>query len=150
MGKFISFGNINLNVTDIREFGISNGKIIYYEYLYKKKEIFIWELFSQEPYERTGGTVMIDKKRYDSVKSGNAYSLFEPGEEKEVTEKDLWNMINYIPYYQSARRANQNDVFVKRSKKYLYVTTYQKKNYKFYEDNGKFNIYDKLDELKRL
>lgn len=36
------------------------------------------------------------------------------------------------------------------SKKYLYVTTYQNDNYQFFEDNGQFNIYTKLNELKTL
>lgn len=126
--------------------------------------------------KKTRKTVEIDKKRYDSIINGEKvpiYGLFSEYDREYITYGELLggdeyeiNLnislsregVDYIKvnegYILYARHrgeilieATPDDVFCVR-RKYLYITTYQNDNFKFYEDEIDINtVMNNIDKF---
>ena len=134
---FILFGDVRIKRSNIKNYGISTFTR-YYE------KIVVWE-----------GESFKDMKAYKKVLS---VTLSVPaillrlgaidlrkgkyvwkGGKKEISEGT----------YHSAKRNGERGYF-KKELHYLYVTTYQKDNYQFKEDEVSFDIFEKCKELDSL
>lgn len=123
---------------------------------------FFFFSYSEYTKEKTNRTVAIDKEQYDFIMNGNTapiYGLFpEEGNGKgyveisSVFDDDMFGINytkvpeGYITYAIKRRHEDlgnvEEEIMVEAtpddiwcdSKKYLYITTYQNDNFKFYED----------------
>lgn len=135
--KFISFGNVRVNKANIKNYGISREKVKYIK-IYQKEINKIFGLNLLVKYEWNG-------------------ELVEFTDEICYLTEDYNGMIGCGCKLSRDRDGKlyclgvdfrlQKDDFVDKIQEYLYVTTYQGDNFKFFENKVNFKISDKLKEL---
>ena len=118
--KFIQFGGTRIKLSNIKNYGIS----------YEAYEV-------KRPPTQTEINRGI-KRAEDRKKKRKKWDILG----KFVDEVDVAYLSSN--YYKEERSRPEN-----KKQYYLYVTTYQNDNYKFYEDEVSFNIRDKVKELDK-
>lgn len=134
--KVIAFGNQRIFADNIKDYGIAK-KTAYLEKVYDIECQVRGKVFVH--YERNcrwnGDLVKVDKSRYEDCVAGYSnYILVN-------TNEGIKESSNY------AIQVNTRQSVICNKVKYLYVTTYDNKNYTFIEGSVNFNIYQKCKEL---
>lgn len=157
--SFVEFGNTRIKLSNIKNYGISSA-FIYYAKVFEKVE--------KEP-EKKGLLWLLTETPVEWVDTGERIRLCESKEEAEKlmekwvkTDRKLYaNELDYratcckVKRYlrtngvisDDATASKFDDVVECNSVKYLYVTTFQNDNYRFYVDTVDFDIHEKCREL---
>lgn len=136
--KMIFVGNVRIRANNIKNYGIANNTRYFEKIYYKVKRVegsFWEEWWNNRPlYEWTwqGEYVEVGKKRYDNR---------EKYRQCNRKTKDSNGQITYI-----SEHLTESD-FEIRKEKCLYITTYQKDNFVFWESESKFDIFAKCKEI---
>lgn len=139
--NFIQFGEIRIKASNIKSYGLAKGThSVYYEQLYKEDKI--------HPIERAIGVVMAADGLAESFLGSRGSEAFGEGLDMafsdKKTVKDRLVKIDYLKY---CDLSEEKRVCKEEINDYLYVTTYQKDNHTFYENDVSFNIRNKLQEI---
>jgi len=140
--KFLVFGDVRIKASNIKDYGISNESNNYLNYIEEiNKDIqklqsrisdekedrnknngkFVGSFYSMQHYINYGDTSYV-KEEY----------------EKKVAKRDEY--MNYLDYTYAMQGKLE----------YLYITTYQNDNYKFYSYESDFDIKEKLQEIDNV
>lgn len=165
---FISFGNTRIKINSIKNYGISTDTGYYEKTTRMNKRSISNPNFLEKIrgtvhiyWSYTGEDIEIDQERYDDVmnyRCHNKYAFFKKGEKvpefsryrnyDNITEYNWITASEDNIYMIGKSEATPEDVYsIKRT--YLYVTTYQKDNYTFYQNEVSWNIVEKRNELDR-
>lgn len=140
---FIAFGDVRIKLSNIKDYGISNGKIV------------VDKIFENVPVEEKGFFRALFGSRF----RWNNKLAFQFGREYGAGFYPC-GMNN--PFWILVREADGNLRAVSLGpteyssyeptveyfdKDYLYITTYQKDNYKFFDCVAPFDIYEKCKEI---
>lgn len=161
--KFIAINDVRIKASNIKNYGVS-VETKYLAAVYRIKKVytptgsgFFGRLLSTTSLEKekTDKRVVIDKGEYEWIKNGGEapiYGLFD--EDDDAVYR--WNYANvpegiichavYKHFGQFGEttegepmiKASPEDVWCEE-KKYLYITTYQNDNFKYYEDEVDIN-----------
>lgn len=144
--KFIAINDVRIRVSNIKNYGVSEEK------KYFSKVFELDSYYNRE--SRAEMNIEITKEEYEWVKSGKdapAYALFDENDENVLYDDYLGNY--YADFHKVPEgiichaistedsfldgeimtKADPSDVWCEK-KKYLYITTYQNDNFKFYDD----------------
>lgn len=161
--QFIILGNIRIRVSNIKSYGISSEER-FYEKIYIGIEVshsrsglpklLLGEKYTTLELEWKGDMELIDDDRYSDISKKNYYECDE-----EYRRCGCKSMI-YCNTYKLYKKTGSNEILesdqfstidevvLERRDKYLYITTFQRDNYRFFEDE--FNIFEKCRELDKL
>lgn len=162
--KFIAINDVRIKASNIKNYGVSEDTK-YLAAVYKIKYESIGFIFSHTEYskEKTDKKVVIDKNEYDWIKNNGEspiYGLFDE-DDSNVYIGDSANVPEGVICHAIEKRTDQygftyaGDTMIKATpedvwcekKKYLYITTYQNDNYKFYENEIDIDeVMKKIDE----
>lgn len=165
--KFITCGNINIRLSNIKEYGMSSYPVLYekvYQEYMIKSEKFLDKLFwrdGEKPYYKFEGEWVchgeidpydIEYFTENAQRSprmvNNTYIRYDNdvvNVRKKVLVRDKKNVITGDAVY--APEEENKNIYKVKYLKYLYIETYQKENFQFKEDQVSFNIYDKYNEI---
>lgn len=159
--RFVTCGNVNIRLNNIKEYGFGKYPVLYERYFIEKicKEKTIFGTIQNVAYW-TGmnwydrGEISDSEVEYyrsfhktlDDYRYGEISILVqeENGELKHFTPYGAdWNRVSNVDMSSSASK----QLYAIGQKNYLYIETYQKENFQFKEDQVSFNIYDKYNEI---
>ena len=142
--KMIFIGDVRIRANNIKNYGIANNTR-YFEKIYKKEKVkrANWEIIvdafleSPEPYEWKwyGEYVEVSKRRYDNR-----------SKPRQCNRKTV-DSNGQIAYTNTL--LTESD-FKIRKEKCLYITTYQRDNFVFWESEAKFDILKKCNEIDEV
>lgn len=153
--KIIILGDVRIRAKSIKNYGLSYGER-YFEKIYRKEKReykFLWKKKIGEFLEWKGEWLLIDDDRYEDVLKYNedldpaalAYEYIEHKYKK--TYRRYRNTKGEL--IETDYLTSDDDVCIKKEK-YLYITTYQKDNFVFYQCDVDFNIEEKCKEIDSL
>ena len=128
--SFISLGNVRIRISNIKNYGIAKGEK-YYIKVYEHSTSSCDSFFSQ---------VILDRYEWHGLK-------------KEVKNPNCWGGKKIIKSRSGEIKPTNRDLYSRKDDiiiehvDYLYITTFQGDNYRFYETDVSFNIYDKCQEI---
>ncbi len=133
--KFILLGNTRIKIGNIKDYGISS-EWIEYEKIYKVKEEFL-------------GFGFIDRKL---VWDGQDIKELSPASICDMHFRNLFKRYRNKDdrIVSSTEKVSFDDLVVTIQRKYLYISTFQKDNFRFYEHKVDFDIKKKCAELDKL
>lgn len=162
---FIRFGENRIRTDEIKNYGISEEGVYF-------QKVYVWNdepkggvlaslFIKRENWVFTGKKVKIEKSEIPSfskprfaggrcrlvyAKKGQCYMENPQSASYDGAyvraEKDGYYTVGNVD-------AAPGDIIVE-TKKYLFVTTLENSNHKFFEDNGEFNIFQKIKELDEI
>lgn len=157
-GKFILLGNTRIKIGNIKDYGISS-KMKDYEKIYEVVErsggIVLKFLLGNIKLVWNGEVEKITADRWNELSESSKHS-------QEVRNEHVryWYEYTYKRYKnEKGEVVTANDLgavatlensVVEKEIKYLYITTFQNDNFRFYEDEVDFSIIDKCNELDSL
>lgn len=179
--RFITFGNRNIRLNNIKEYGIGQDAL-YFEKYFKEKVICKEEkkVFGIT-YKKKEINLYIPLPEWHLV-TGSYPTVSDTNEEDLISEVRLWPS-EYDKYKDVAIKEFSQEIYIyceresgyddrvgfegnewkrvkidtskpligelikREYKKYLYITTYQKENFKFKEDEVNFDIFEKYNEI---
>lgn len=139
MPVFIIIDDSRIKISNIKNYGISSIEEI--------------ENFDETKYKHASFDYELYRERVDEERLAlkNAKAPFDTpfftnliSERLKNYEVELQKAKEKLSKLSEAKKNNKRII-----KKYLYITTYQNDNYRFYENESKCNIDDKLKELDK-
>lgn len=168
--KFIVLGNERIKANNIKNYGISSTEN-YYQRIYEPiicEDNILDKVFAKlnAPsyyYIDTGEWYEISSKRYSAIAGGSQKYLYivklkrghflGDSSTNKVAEIDgIYDLNDHIHRFEDIEssyykyKAGRDDV-KKVIEEYLYITTYQGDNFKFYKSEASFDIYAKCNEI---
>ena len=156
--SFIRFGNTRLRSENIDNYGISSTKIPY-EKIYELKERqgkISRLLLGKFELVWNGNLEKISEERRKALKAVNRKPEYDDNPAKipfradyrmDGMESTYKRYIENGNIVESKEFTDDDDAYIMKDTKYLYVTTYDGSNYQFIDGECSFNIFEKLDEL---
>lgn len=155
--KIIILGDVRLRAKSVKNYGLATKKR-YYEKVYKKTwhvEKFLWMHYTVDDLEWAGDSVLLDERRHEDL-----LKKHEPErKDGQITIGDMMG-IEYKTTYRRYRdddgelvdsnELTTEDDIIEKKEEYLYITTYQKDNFIFYQNDVHFNIRDKCAEMDMI
>lgn len=135
---FITFDNIRIKSTNIKNYGINKSARYYVKIFDRNPRNSIFD-FKTPIHTWNGLTEEIPESQYNAYVNGMSYDFEHCTRRREKSK-------SYIGSEESGVRMPKSDLIVKELS-YLFVTTYQNDNYIFWENETSFNIYDKCKEI---
>jgi CspA family cold shock protein len=165
---FVQFGDTRIKLANIKSYGVSIHRT-YFEKIYEKvgeltgdetgfigflKSLVDWdEIEFQWQYKgrsfevsevQAAQILRGQSKRAVYVKKGERYKLMDNTDGSHTYER--YHRADKDGIYCLERNTEKTDLIIK-DRQYLYITTYQNDNYRFYEDEVGFDINEKVREL---
>lgn len=139
---FLIIGRNRIKLSNIKTYGISS-RVFYYQKVNKVEEE-CWFIFRYTYHRWHGDTIMLDNNKQERIRKMNT------GEPMEVKNTGSLGMLvfdnNGEIEEKSGIEPNEGDIFGKKHK-YLYITTYQNENYRFYDFDVDFDVEEKCKEI---
>lgn len=155
---FLFIGKNRIRLSNIKTYGISS-KVFYYQKVYRATvESMI--IFFNHSFSWEGDTILLNKEKQDRIKKLNptmehdALEVKNTGSfEKLIIDEDgeMHQAAEYMRTYNLSDNwhPEPGDIFGKKQK-YLYITTFQNENYRFYESEVNFDIEEKCKEIDEM
>lgn len=123
---FIAFDDIRIKTSNIKNYGISS-EVFYFKKIYERVEI-----------PKTGIAKALGIGTWKDVWNGKTETNGIKIERFKEPNVRYGSIVDYYPLRRD---------YVEKTIEYLYVTTFQNDNYKFYECNVSFDIREKMKEI---
>lgn len=164
--KFITCGNINIRLSNIKEYGVGKSPILY-EKVYQEYTIStetFWDKFffgKQKPDFRFDGEWLchgeiddydvehyINNAKREPRMVKNSYIRYDDDnvnwKTKVLVRRKNNKITRDMPY---APIEENKNIYKVEYRKYLYITTYQKENFQFKETEVNFDVTEKYNEI---
>lgn len=165
--KFVTFGDIRIKASNIKNYGIASENQ-YGVYVYKDSSTSSFLGVHVPKYNKSNEIIWIDKDEWffysskerfnswdsDIVKNTNGEYLSVHMFDEDAKELKWFygcvckNNLGHV--FEMPYSNNPRENLVCKTKEYLYVTTYQRDNYRFFDDSAPFDIHEKGKELDEI
>lgn len=158
--KVVILGNVRIRAKSIKNYGVASGKR-YYEKIYEMKERkgkILWMKYTESVLEWEGDSIRIDEGRYKDILKPSALES-KNGQISQITIGQLAGVEHKTTYRRyrddngelvdSNEQTTMDDI-IEKKEKYLYITTYQKDNFIFYQNDVDFDIHKKCNEIDMI
>ncbi len=134
---FIAFNDIRIKISNIKDYGI-NTKERYLVKLYREEKV---------PYLLSYLLYFVDTGKYVEINETQYHNFYRSENYKKYVQLES-GVIRQTQHEQGQRYIKKSDL-LKKTERYLFVTTYQNDNYIFWEDETNFNIEEKRNEIDK-